>query len=197
MYYSKNIEDVYFDECHHLHCNDIKSNDCLKRYFIVFDINTYSKKRIIVCNEFVKLLFNNYKRFSNYSNKEVNFYETIIEEFIISKSLNYDKKYLHGNGFFTYYVCKRPVILASTNIFKVSLDLSNGYIPISYEFYDRFIESLKSYCNDKLRYKKYKTQHQKINSILKKIEQRFFEPTILTELFTEILTLKINKNDTN
>jgi len=63
MYYTKDAEDIYFDECHHLHCCNIKSLDCLKRYFVVYDINTHSRKRIIVCNEFVRLLFNMHSRF--------------------------------------------------------------------------------------------------------------------------------------
>lgn len=196
MNYSKDIEDVYYDECHHLHCCDIKSSDCLKRYFIVYDINTHSRKRIIVCNEFVRLLFNMHSRFIEYKsyNSKDYIYSTIIEKHIISKVLKYDDRYTNMNeGFFNYYVCDRPTIFGLSNIFDVSLALSDKDFYIDYFFYDRFFDALKFYCNEKLRYKKYKSQHEKINSILKKVQKQYFSKELLSELFIEILTLKIDK----
>lgn len=49
------MKTVHIGECHHLFNYDIDSDDCLKRYFKVYDYRNGEIKRLAFCNDFFRL----------------------------------------------------------------------------------------------------------------------------------------------
>jgi hypothetical protein len=94
------METHYIGDCHHLFCNDIENNNCLKRYFVVNDYwHSFKQHRIAICNDYIRLKINeaiakhDNKYLSNWDKKMIIY--SVVEQEISS--------FLHVNDEFTIW----------------------------------------------------------------------------------------------
>lgn len=209
-------EYVYYNECHHLYCDNIKSQECLKRYIDVINYNNRNYT-VIICNEYIRLTIKqkikefeeklDYNNLDYYLKYRSSLYEMIIEEIIeevvpdidITCIRNYNSNI---NPIVNYRICSRPSIIRRIDLFTaVELSIDLGLMHISNSFYGAILNSIYNVIKYLSKYEKYSKYEKEIEHITKKLkpwncdtknDQRITELFII---FFEIQTnLKISKN---
>lgn len=117
-------EYIYYGECHHIFCDDIRTESCIKRYYEVFDINDFKVKIIAICNEFVRLKVRE-KHFANDYKYYNTPYEAVICE-IIMNQLEINQHWRHYqyiridvnniDPVIMYCVCERPPMFCEVKL---------------------------------------------------------------------------------
>jgi len=114
----------YFQDCHHLDCDDIESSDCLKRYYNILDPIRKERYRLAVCNDHLRLRIirkkNDYN-FEHYPDSSI--YNEVIKD-IVSEHLDlklnrYPSEEFQQNKpiYLSIPICGRPYIMYTENIF--------------------------------------------------------------------------------
>lgn len=188
--------DIYHGECCHIFSDDIRSSDCIRRYYEITPLRG-ERKRIIVCNEWLRLKVreNAYKWKDNYF-RTLRTYEDTIEEIVNEYfpvgDLFYRKEDRSRiNPTFTYCICKRPYLVGKIKLFdaiKLLVDMQENFN--CSEFNHQFIECAYAQIHEVARYldryAKYKRQTAKIRLLLNHLNSHTFDtenPRRLIELF--------------
>jgi len=179
------MEDIYYGQCEHLFTDDIRSSDCVKRYYEITPLHGDTKK-IIVCNEYLKLKVRentikwrkDYRHYRAYEDT----IEEIVNEFIpVSDSSFYNKNTFNKiNPSFDYCVCQRPYITSKIKLFDAVKILRYGYENFNlYEYNRAFLERTYFHIYEVARYFdkycKYKKQSENIRKLLTHLNYHNFD----------------------
>lgn len=177
-----------------------------QRYYRVYDVWKGYAIDLIVCNEYVRLQFQKYSK-NDYRtwNLHAVVAEKIISEHVTVREWDWRRR---KNQFpkttLTYTLCHRPYLYASIELEEAIELLFRKEMTFSCYYYsglrDKVIQTIQNTCEYYLQYAKYKKSHSLCNKIIKNIKRVFDESEFyenLNQLYTELLTLNINKNETN
>jgi hypothetical protein len=199
--YKTDIE--YYGQCEHLDCMDIESDECLKRYFLVYDYKRLKRYRLAVCNDHLKLLLHTRRNDSNrwMYKKEAHdvIYDLICKHTGVDSLANWNRECKFPVGL---PVCERPFVYKHVSFFSAlnmlfeATELKDWNI--GYEIRDTLLNGFSSMKEYMTRYAKYKSSWTKLNKIEKRIKESMYSTKVeklelLTELMDLMVKYKINK----
>ena len=124
-------ETVFYDKCHHFGNDNIENDKCLKRYFDITEAHSDIVKRLIVCNEFIRLKISSTNIQSVINNKygeSIYFdranYRHIIDDMVHEvfppkHPLSCMETNMHRsimNPVFDYVICERPYLMRGISL---------------------------------------------------------------------------------
>lgn len=186
---------IYHEECGCLFADNIRSDECRKRYYTVRDLENQDTKQIVICNEYIRLMLNEYqigKRFVGYNTRQYKV-ERIIEE-IIGEYVNIGNAvYSRGNDLtdvsINFVVCERPWICRTINLVPALEMIREG----NFMIYEETFNAIKNYL-ERTTYKKYKTKYADTMRLLRKA-QSFIgskqREIVINSMFNNILQMQI------
>jgi hypothetical protein len=195
-------EGIYHGECCHIFSDDIHSPDCIRRYYEITPLRG-ERKRIIICNEWLRLKVreNAYKwkgTYRNYNPYEYTIEEIVNEYFPIGDLFYRKEDQSRINPTFTYCICKRPYLVGKIKLFdavKILIDMQENFN--FNEFNHQFIEQAYSQIHEVAayldKYAKYKRQTEKIRHLLRHLNSHSFDtenPRRLIELFIQFFEIQ-------
>lgn len=208
------MKTILYGDCHHLECDDIHSDECFKRYFTFYDISINDYVRYGFCNDYLRMQLKMQETESIFGNgcyasksylikrKLDKFYEDIVlKRMYLEKDWRGDRT----DGIYIN-VSERPWISLTLNyeyVCQKIIDIieTKGYIHRSDRFFDGFLDATEKRVNKLLKYKKYKSQHETCNTIIKRMKRyglsEHHNPTDLIDLVSELFKLKINKYESS
>lgn len=189
--------DIYHEECNCLFANNVRDNECIKRYYPVFDVDNNCFKNIIICNEHIRLLV----RKEIFEKNKINHFYSLdrgyiannIIENIISKYINLSScKPIQSNDFLERYisigVCSRPYIWRNIKMAD-ALEMSlNGNSIIR----QKVVEEIKEYIDNS--YKKYKSKYAEVDRLCNQLKKVYLKEEIeilVNEILVKLIELKI------
>jgi len=188
-------EGIYHGDCCHIFSDDIRSSDCIRRYYEITPLRG-PRKRIIICNEWLRLKVRENACKWRGSYRSYRPYEYTIEE-IVSEYFPIGDLFMRKedvdkiNPAFTYCICKRPYLVGKIKLFdavQLLIDMQENFN--STEFNQHFIERTYFHIHEVARhldkYAKYKRQTEKIRMLLRHLNQHTCNtenPRRLLELF--------------
>lgn len=188
---------IYHEDCNCLFANNIRDNECIKRYYHVYDIDNNCFKHIIICNEHIRLLIK--KEVVEKSQKNP-FYlidkvytaNNVIEN-IIGKYINLSSCMpIQSNDFLKRYisieVCSRPYIWRNIKMADALEMALNGNSIIR----KKVVEEIKEYIDNS--FKKYKSKYNEVDRLcnqLKKVYLKEEVEIIVNEILVKLIELKI------
>lgn len=163
--------DIYYGECHHMFSDDIRSSDCLHRYFDIHDLEN-NHYRLIVCNEYLRLKVRE-DHFKNNWHRYERCYIGVVEDILLDVyPYNYKLKDISSNinPILRYAICERPYIIRSIDLFNalnIVLYKSDGS---NYRLREIIYRELSKILNELLKYAKYSKYHTRANVLKNKIK---------------------------
>ncbi|MCP4354327.1 MAG: hypothetical protein GY793_01600 [Proteobacteria bacterium] len=186
---SKQSDAVYHNECSCLFANNVEDEDCLKRFYHLYDYKNNSFIKLFICNETIRLKLNQIRinKGSTYLGKyEVGkVLDSIFKEYV---SLGDGRYYDVGNDLLDRHVhitvCSRPYTYTSIKLTEaIEIYLENNSRLLFNEIKIIILDYMRN-----ITYKKYKTKYESIRRKLKKIDNYGTNKDILmNEVFIEIL----------
>jgi hypothetical protein len=185
---------TYHNECNCIYASGVRSDECKKRYYDVFDLENSEYKTIGICSETIRLEAQRIKHEEsgwNIRYRIDQFIESIIGQYI---HIYNDGHAVNGNDLFdrkvTVTLCNRPYmrhIITVKNSLKLMLD-GNHYVrgPLFNQINDYLVNTT---------FKKYKTKYKESIAICKSFEKGHVFGTKerelkVTKLFNNILEFK-------
>lgn len=191
--------------CEHLHCMDMQSDNCMKRYFNCFDPITGDNLRLCYCNDYLKLKVNEdqlpytNKMIHYSSNHASNFISSLINSDLKLSGYEYPNRTLNKNfdpiGHCFITIVRRPY----TYIFVSFKQMLTWYLDNrSWELYCLLRDELHKYVIEKEKYKKHFAVCKQIKAIFNKIQMAYSidDRQILTNELI-LLIFKTFYNETN
>lgn len=204
-------EVIYHNKCACLYANSVMDEDCIKRFYLVYDAEKDSYKKIFICNELIRSMMNRYKYDDDYRLRNCDRYfrddkglacicaEDIISEYI-EDTREYDAYNRLGsmsNDFFDQYVCvsicNRPSIIRRYSM-RDALRIAYRHFRYS-QFKIDLIQNIREYLGRNT-YKKYKTKYSQVQVKLNKLLKEHDEQASLI-ITNEILKLIFDLNIKN
>lgn len=194
-------ETIYHNECNCLFANDVRDDDCLKRFYEVFD-EFGNTKRIAICNEHVRLKIHNELHTLNRDSRSryaISGRKYITEEVVGGIVSSYV-----GGGSYKYYktnsydlfdiiinveICDKLSLYKSYNVEDAIKESLNG----AYRVKQKLIYELSIYVSN-MRYKKYITRYKQLKPLLNKIENEWNkerQELLWNEFLLKVLEIKI------
>jgi hypothetical protein len=203
-------EYIYHGECHHIFTDDIRGNDCIKRYFTVYDYLKNKELIIAVCNEALRLEVREFNLNRDwYYNSYLRISEKIISEYIPIKDIR-NKNLNIFNPSFSIKVCNRPFLTTDVYLFdaieSIIINRSKGpcgmfYFNMRQRVYDQLLSVVNRTMKLKSISKKHKDQMSVVaNQLIKGSYCRQLSEETITKLFItffEVQTKLIYKNGTS
>lgn len=184
--------DIFHGQCEHLFTDDIHSDDCVKRYFEVFDPYKEKVQRIVICNEYLKLLV----RTKQYEKQEHTYYgspfdnvmENVFDQYTVTKIHAWMERGSESNPTVRYTVCQRPHLCSQIRLFEAIRIITTWDYPPSImhcNFRDRVVESVRRTAEYYHKYAKYKYQWIEIRRLIKGLDRYYncFDEKIYKDLF--------------
>ena len=202
---------VYYNECHHLYCDDIEDRSCLKRYFNVFNPLKQKQYRIAVCNEFIRLKYQEYRsedrNLSNYIRYyESRWYERVVKEILEDEMKLYPKSWttqsfqIKKKVFISIPICERPYLYYETGLFDYMKTLSPcehfGSVSLPYNINEAIKNRLSQVLSTMSGYMAYKVDHRKIKALIKKLNEGYglyLSNEFMVDFFDLLIKYKLNK----
>lgn len=185
------METVYYGECHHLFCDNIKSSDCLKRYFDISDPIHNINIRIAVCSDYIRLKLKNkavndehWDKWNRNERKYRDIVEEIIDDVLYDAGIRTGNKVNTPTGYgcdeyvlrdankVSYPICFKPYIYLNTSLREAIDYIISDKVNFNYSSYvlkhiiDNKMELL---CAHYSKYAKYKKYRDAININLKRV----------------------------
>lgn len=183
-----NNKDIYYGDCHHIFCDDIKSDDCIHRYF-EYHLPEGDYGRVIVCNEYLRLKVNEYRHRNDGLYYYMHHFYTDVIENIFSElfPVKYTRRPITKlNPSVTYSICHRPYIFRRIDLFTAIEKYYN--LSAGREIKDRMHDKITEVSNYLLKYTKYKKYHERVRVLLNKIQPYNYD-TQLGLYITELSSL--------
>ena len=189
-------EGIYHGECCHIFSDDIRSSDCIRRYFEITPLRG-EMKRIIVCNEWLRLKVreNAYKWGNDYYRGcrpyEYTVEEIVHEYFPMGDVFFRKEDQSRINPSFTYCICRRPYLVGKIKLFdavKLLIDMQEDFnsSEFNYEFIYQAYSQIHEVARYLDKYAKYKRQTEKIRLLLNHLNAHTYDtenPQRLIKLF--------------
>lgn len=189
--------DIYHEECNCLFASNIRDNECVKRYYKVYDVDKNCFKNIIICNEHIRLMlkkehFELTKKNPYYFMNRVFEVDRIVEN-IIGKYINISScASIQSNDFLERYIsiniCDRPYIwrnIKMTDALEMALN-TNRIVRT------KVVEEIRSYIDNS--YKKYKSKYAEVDRLCNQLNKVFLKEEveiIVNEILVKLIELKI------
>ncbi|NMB81509.1 MAG: hypothetical protein GYA14_06795 [Ignavibacteria bacterium] len=180
-------ETVFYDKCHHFGNDNIENDKCLKRYFDITEAHSDIVKRLIVCNEFIRLKISSTNIQSVINNKygeSIYFdranYRHIIDDIVHEvfppkHPLSCMETNMHRsimNPVFDYVICERPYLMRGISLNDaLRLILDYGWDNVNREFRRLAVLHLRDTCKNALMYKNIKRKKEEIMIISNQLKR--------------------------
>lgn len=111
MWYVSEFDEIHLDQCHHI------DNKCVKRYIKVFDIHNLRYVKIIVCNEYLRLLYASMCESSKHPIEGYHLIKSFIQDHVKIYSYTKDRYSPRAMPYFAAVpCCESPKIYHSLSI---------------------------------------------------------------------------------
>ena len=162
MWINSKTETKYFGHCEHLHCSDILSMDCLKRYYTVYNPVNDETFRLAFCNDYLRL------NLYNKVNVDGEYYRTNhISEFILEtmelRQYNIEHSYYTRRDAISIIICDRPYTYLYVSLKQLMLWFNDCG---GSKLFDLIDDHIRSVVLEKERFKKHFSWCSKVKTLL-------------------------------
>ena len=180
---------IYYGDCQHYFCDDVRSSFCIKRYIDVVNCDK-QEYRIAICNDYIRLKIK--ENDINNCNGYYNGYHKVISDIVFELVPNsYNRNHIISkiNPEYQYKICDRPYLTRYVDLFTaVGLIHDSPWANYgSKEFRERTYFHLSNVVKHMATYKKYGRYKKEINSIMLHLKPWEFDTknsTRITKLYT-------------